>query len=206
MKKRTAFIGVLFSLMPIGQPLVIGIGAVLTSASVILSVPLIALAENAEFYFNRAFDKEDAGDLKGAISDWDKAIDLLPSYDTSYFNRGLVKDRLGDWSGAISDYSKAIQINNKNNQISRSSVIYEARAKAKYQSGNYDGSLRDFDKAIEINPNDGETFSSRAVLIGGPPFNDMNGACNDIKQAASLGNQYRINWLKTDSGSWCRNK
>ena len=39
MKKRTAVIGVLVSLLPIGQPLVIGTGAVLTSAAVMLSAP-----------------------------------------------------------------------------------------------------------------------------------------------------------------------
>ena len=39
MKKRTAIIGALVSLLPVGQPLVIGTGAVLTSTAVMVSIP-----------------------------------------------------------------------------------------------------------------------------------------------------------------------
>ncbi len=39
MQKRTALIGTLVSLLPIGQPLVIGTGTALTSAAVMLTVP-----------------------------------------------------------------------------------------------------------------------------------------------------------------------
>ena len=57
MKKRTAVIGALVSLLPLGQPLVIGTGAALTSAGVILTVPEKAKAESAVFYYNRGIDK-----------------------------------------------------------------------------------------------------------------------------------------------------
>ena len=45
MKKRTAIIGALVSLLPVGQPLVIGTGAVLTSTAVMVSVPAGVNAE-----------------------------------------------------------------------------------------------------------------------------------------------------------------
>ena len=49
MKKRTAVIGALVSLLPLGQPLFIGTGAVLTSAAVMIAVPEKAKAESAFF-------------------------------------------------------------------------------------------------------------------------------------------------------------
>ena len=45
MKKRIAVIGAALSLMPLGQPLVIGMGAGFTSAAVMLSVPEKANAQ-----------------------------------------------------------------------------------------------------------------------------------------------------------------
>ena len=53
MKKRTAVIGALVSLLPMGQPLVIGTGAALTSAGVMLTVPEKVNAENVEYYLDK---------------------------------------------------------------------------------------------------------------------------------------------------------
>ena len=51
MKKRTAAIAAFLSLMSIGQALVIGSGAALTSAVVMLFVPEKASAEYSDVYF-----------------------------------------------------------------------------------------------------------------------------------------------------------
>ncbi len=110
MKKRTAFIGALVSLIPLGQPLIIKTGAVLSTIGLVSSFPEKLKAENAYFYFNRARSKTDLGDLYGAISDYSSAIEMNPYYAEAYYNRGNRKRDLGDASGAISDYSKAIEI------------------------------------------------------------------------------------------------
>ena len=57
MNLRNTTIAAVLSLMPIGQPLVVGGGAALTSTAVMLSVPEEAKAESAEFYYNRGNDK-----------------------------------------------------------------------------------------------------------------------------------------------------
>tara|TARA_B100000700_G_scaffold314504_1_gene401182 strand:+ start:2700 stop:2879 length:180 start_codon:yes stop_codon:yes gene_type:complete len=57
MKKRTAVIGALVSLLPLGQPLVIGTGAALTITVMMFSVPEKAHAESVDFYFNRGIKK-----------------------------------------------------------------------------------------------------------------------------------------------------
>ena len=111
MKKRTAIIGALVSLLPLGQPLLIGTGVVLTSAVVMLTVPEKAKAESAVFYYNRGIDKYNAGDSYGAITDYNRAIEINPRYANAYHNRGVAKRKLGDNYGAIADYTKAIDIN-----------------------------------------------------------------------------------------------
>ena len=51
MKKRTAVFGALVSLLPLGQQLIIGTGAALTSSAVILSIPEKVNSENIDYYF-----------------------------------------------------------------------------------------------------------------------------------------------------------
>ena len=80
MKLRNTAIAAALSLMPIGQPLLIGTGAVLTSSAVMLSVPEKAQAESAVFYYNRGIDKSNDGDYSGAISDYTKAIEINPKH------------------------------------------------------------------------------------------------------------------------------
>ena len=113
MKKRTVFIGAILSLIPLGQPLLIKTGMVLSSSAVMLSLPEKVNAESADFYFDRAYEKAEKGDHYGAISDYTKAIELDPKYADAYYNRGYSKDELQDYYGAISDYTKAIEIDPK---------------------------------------------------------------------------------------------
>ena len=84
MKKRTAFIGVILSLIPLCQPLLIKTGMVLSSSAVMLSLPEKVNAESADFYFDRAYEKADKGDHYGAISDYTKAIELDPKKADAY--------------------------------------------------------------------------------------------------------------------------
>ena len=104
MKKRTAIIGAFVSLLPMGQPLVIGTSAALTGAAVMLSVPERANAESAEFYFERALKKQnEEGDYYGAISDYNKVIEKneisTNNLAVTYYNRGKAKSDIKDYKG-----------------------------------------------------------------------------------------------------------
>ena len=78
MKKRTAFIVAILSLIPLGQPLLIKTGVVISTTGLILSVPEKVNAADNSFYFNRAYEKAEKGDHNGSISDYTKAIELDP--------------------------------------------------------------------------------------------------------------------------------
>ena len=110
MKKRTAVIGALVSLLPIGQPLGIGTGVVLASAGVMLSVPEKVNAERADFYFYRSEDKSESGDYYGAIADLSKVIEINPKDSDAYNNRGYFRRLIGDYYGAIADALRAIEL------------------------------------------------------------------------------------------------
>ena len=93
MKKRTAFIGAILSLIPLGQPLLIGTGAVFISSAVIHSLSAKAEKNNAQFYYERGGKKLDKGIYKGAISDYTKAIEINPEYEDAYYDRGFAKEK-----------------------------------------------------------------------------------------------------------------
>src|SRR5215211_7108184 len=78
-----------------------------------------ALAQNlgsAEAYYNRGLDRQGAGDLDGAITDYDKAISMKPKQKVlAIIYNGRANARMGkdDLDGAIADYSKAIETDPK---------------------------------------------------------------------------------------------
>ena len=157
MKKRTAVIGALVSLMPLGQPLMIGIGTALTNTAVMLTVPEKAKAESASFYYNRGIDKYDIGDYYGAISDYTKAIEINPNLHQAYYNRGWIKSsKLKDYYGAISDYTKALEINPSD------ADAYNNRGRAKYLLGDNKGACKDAKEAASL----GDEESKR--ILSGP--------------------------------------
>ncbi len=111
MKRRITAIASALSAIALGQPLIIGTGAALTTAGVILTVPGKALSESADFYYERANDEKYkeammTGDYSGVISDHDKAIEIEPKI--KYYNsRANFKMITKDMKGACEDWASA---------------------------------------------------------------------------------------------------
>jgi tetratricopeptide (TPR) repeat protein len=59
---------------------------------------------SAEDFFNRGVEKYDKGDKKGALQEWNKAIEVNPTFTKAYANRSIVHAELGDKKGAAEDY------------------------------------------------------------------------------------------------------
>tara|TARA_Y100001978_G_C23401581_1_gene294885 strand:+ start:157 stop:357 length:201 start_codon:yes stop_codon:yes gene_type:complete len=47
-------------------------------------------------------------DYYGAISDYNKALEIDPTYKDSYINRSISKEMIGDINGACFDAKKAV--------------------------------------------------------------------------------------------------
>jgi len=58
-------------------------------------------------YYFRGKVKEKSGDIKGAMADYNKTLELNPSFAEGFITRGILKVNTGDTNGACLDWSKA---------------------------------------------------------------------------------------------------
>ncbi len=72
--------------------------------------PVLQESLTAQEYFERAYARNEQGDLVGAIADYDEAIRLDPTLAPAFINRGLARNEQGDRVGAIADYDEAIRL------------------------------------------------------------------------------------------------
>src|ERR1700751_1582130 len=68
------------------------------------------LSKSSDTYLTSGLAKDDLEDYDGAISDYNKAIELNPHYAEAYYKRGNVKKNIKDYTGALADYTKSIEI------------------------------------------------------------------------------------------------
>src|SRR5256714_486843 len=105
-------------------------------------VPRTALRTN---YIGRAYDKEQQGDIDGAIADLERAIEHQPDRrDEACGHLAGVKEKRGDWAGALAAYDRLVSFNPNN------AGSYYARATAKKQHGDFEAAMVDFTKAAEL--------------------------------------------------------
>ena len=181
MKKRTAFIGAILSLIPFGQPLLFKTGVIVATAKIVIFNSDWAIAESAEFYYERGNDKYDAEDYKGALKDYKKAIKINPQYSDAFNNRGNVKLDLNLYKEAIKDFTKAIEFS------SQYGNAYYNRGLAKENLKDFKGAIKDYTKAIEIFPkgeDSGDAYHGRGYAK--EMLKDFEGAIKDYTKATKL--------------------
>ena len=113
MKKRTAFIGAILSLIPLVQPLFIKTGVVLSTTGLMLNVPEKVFADSGDFYFKIAIQKYKKEDFNGALLDINKAIRINPNVSEFYGIRASIYGRMLNYESSCEDMRKAISMGNK---------------------------------------------------------------------------------------------
>lgn len=143
-------------------------------------------SQSAQDYLKSGSTKFNAEDYKGAIQDFNKAIELDPKNDKAYCARGHSKSMLQDDRGAIQDYTKAVGFNPK-----YSDAYYE-RGRSKGRLEDYNGAIQDYTKTIELNPKHADAYfyrgSAKSLLSYKTNVNDLEGICLDFSKAGELGN------------------
>ena len=177
MRKRSALIGLLISLMSISSTLMLKYGILFTSSTFVL--PLKVNAESpGELYKNGLKKVKETKDYKGAIEDFTKAIEKRSSYLLAYYFRGVAKSFLEDYEGAIADYSKVLKMDRWDREAALD------RGRAKYSIGDYEGAISDYRKAIKIDPRYSDAFYFRGIYKD--KFEDYKGALADFNKACLL--------------------
>jgi tetratricopeptide (TPR) repeat protein/S1-C subfamily serine protease len=143
---------------------------------------IISKDQKAWAYNNRGVSKSNLGDNKGAVADYNAAIQINPQYAEPYSNRGITKYRSGDNKGAMEDYNIAIRIDPQYGEA------YGNRGNVKSDLGDLKGAIADYDITIKINPKSAEAYflrGSNRSKIG-----DKKGAMADYDRVIELNPQF----------------
>jgi lipoprotein NlpI len=116
-----------------------------------------AQADPAEDAYQEGVRLVREGQLRAAVTSFDKAIRLKPDYAEAYNTRGIAHDNLAQFERALKDYDEAIRLN------PRYTEAYYNRANANSDAGHYEESLKDYGEAIRLNPAYAEAYHNRAL-------------------------------------------
>jgi len=114
-----------------------------------LSVLLVtgkAMGSEANACLNRGDDYFKKGQYDQAIAEYNRAIEIDPTFASAYNNRGVVYGRKEQHDQAIAEYNRAIEIDPK------FALAYYNRAISYEKKGQHGQAIADYNKAVEIDP------------------------------------------------------
>jgi tetratricopeptide (TPR) repeat protein len=111
--------------------------------------------ELVEGWFNLGLKQATAGDLNGALTSWEKALEINPNLSAAWHNRGSALGRLRRYSEAVESFDQALVIEPNNYQA------WNDRGHALYQLQKWEEAVASWDKAIEIIPGDYQFWYNR---------------------------------------------
>ena len=106
----------------------------------------IHLNPKSNYYINRALTRYHRGELRGAMNDYDLAIDLEPNNVLGRYNRGLLRAQVGDDNRAIEDFNVVIEYEPDNTMATFN------RALLLTQTGDLEGAEDDLDRVLKEYP------------------------------------------------------
>lgn len=112
----------------------------------------------ADAYHNRGISQRRLGKNELAVSDYTKAIGLVPTDATTYQARGNAYSDLKNYDAAIADHTKAISLKPD------LSSAYFGRGYAYMEKIDYEMAKADFTKALSINPGYAESYYNRGTI------------------------------------------
>ncbi len=137
----------------------------------------------AEAIYERAFEKQAAGDLAGAIADYSEAIRMNPAFAAAYNNRGNAYFTQGDLERALADYNRSIELDNPELHLP-----YNNRGNIHYQRGDLESALADYTEAIRLNPQYAGAYYNRGNVL--TDQGELEAAVADYDTAIRLDPQY----------------
>jgi tetratricopeptide (TPR) repeat protein len=136
------------------------------------------VAPKADDFIALAAQKYQKRDYRGALSDYDRAIQINPNYVIAYNYRGVLKEnKLNDVRGALADYNLAIQSDSQN-----AIAHYNRGSLKEVKLGDVRGGLADYNRAIQLDPNYSNAYNNRGLLTENK-LKDLRSALADYNLA-----------------------
>lgn len=111
----------------------------------------LTLKPNYYTYFQRGLARFNAGDYKGAATDYSKAIELQPNDAMSYLSRGNLQFALGNNTAALTDFNQAQTFLPVNSPLQP--ILYLSLGLIEFASGQADPAIASWSKGLErFNP------------------------------------------------------
>ena len=130
-------------------------------------------------YVNRALMRLNANNIRGAISDYSKAISIDPHDPILYLNRALAREKAKQPKLALSDLNQALKLDDT------SAKAYRSRGRILFEMGEYQLAKQDMDHAIRLDGTFAGSYFNRALITR--KLGDLNQSCADLRVAIGLG-------------------
>lgn len=130
-------------------------------------------------YLERAYQRMEGGYYKGALEDYNQALEIETKDPEIWLNRGHVREKLDDLKGAYSDYTKAIELDEKFEKawLNRGNVLSK--------QGRIEEAIEDYGVAITHNGEYAAAYYNRAIAL--QRAKKTAAACQDLNKAEALG-------------------
>lgn len=150
----------------LGIAIVLGGGVVVNSPALNAQADLdtalvgdspLATQTKVEDFHKQGVNRVQKKDYKGALKDFNKALQINPNFTEAYCDRGVARFFLGDTKGAIDDWSQTLQIDPNHAEA------YDRRGNARSELGDYQGGIKDYTQAVQVDPNYAEAYYNRGL-------------------------------------------
>jgi len=121
------------------------------------SSSLLRPSKSAQEYANQGANCHRQGDLRGAIENYNLALQANPNYSDAYVSRGNARYALGDLDGASADYTKTIQL------APDWPGGYQNRGVIRHKQGDFRGAVADYSEAIRLGSSEVENYYNRGL-------------------------------------------
>ncbi len=123
-----------------------------------LSKAIVQLPRNADLFINRALARYHLENLRGAMGDYDTALEIEPGNYLGHFNRGLLRAQVAEDNRAIEDFNFVLE------QEPTNTIALYNRALLLDRTGDYKGALRDISTVLKDYPEFWAGYTTRAAI------------------------------------------
>jgi len=125
----------------------------------------------------RQFSQE--GDFKGALAEYDQAIEMDSFYIDALYNRAFILKYMGDYTNAMRDTELIIKLEPESPQQ------WNLKGNIQVLFGDYREAINSYKEALNLDPNYAEAFYNRGLAY--KMSNQIYEACSDFEESIRLG-------------------